>query len=123
MSLPEQRDSRRVILPGQALVRFHAAGQSFDRVPMANLSHGGCLTMIPFQDAGALCLDTPVADLVVSYPGMPANPIRARVAWTMAHAEGDTVAVGLQFLEMASDTRIALVALVDSVVLQQVQQR
>ena len=118
MSQPEQRDSRRVILPGPAQARFHAAGQAFDRVPLANLSHGGCLLMIPFQEAGALCLDTPVPELMLTYPGLPADPIRARVAWTMAHAEGDTVAVGLQFLDMASPTRIALVALVDSVILQ-----
>jgi hypothetical protein len=118
MSQPELRDSRRVILSGQAQVRFQAAGQLFDRIPMANLSHGGCLVMVPFQEAGALCLDTPVSDLMVTYPGMPANPITARVAWTMAHAEGDTVAVGLQFSEMSSDTRIALVALVDTVILE-----
>lgn len=118
MSQPEQRDSRRVILPGPAQARFHAADQTFDRVPLSNLSHGGCLLMIPFQEAGALCLDTPVSDLVITTPGMPADPIRARVAWTMAHAEGDTVAVGLQFLEMASPTRIALVALVDAAILQ-----
>ncbi|MBS1766710.1 MAG: PilZ domain-containing protein [Acidobacteria bacterium] len=118
MSQPEQRDSRRVILPGPAQARFRAADQIFDRVPLANLSHGGCLLMLPFQEAGALCLDTPVAELVITYPGMPADPIRARVAWTMAHSEGEAVAVGLQFLEMASPTRIALVALVDAVVLQ-----
>ena len=119
MSGPEKRDSRRIILPGSAIVRFRAAGQLFDRIPMANLSHGGCLAMVPFQEAGALGLNAPVKELVISYPGMPANPIAARVAWTMAHAEGDQVAVGLEFQEMASDTRIALVALVDSVVLQQ----
>ena len=119
MSGPEQRDSRRIILQGPAVVRFHAAGQLFDRIPMANLSHGGCMAMVPFEEAGALGLNTPVKELVISYPGMPANPISARVAWTMAHAEGDQVAVGLQFQEMASATRIALVALVDSVVLQQ----
>ena len=118
MSEPEKRDSRRVILPGPAQARFRAAGQTFDRVPLANLSHGGCLLMIPFQEAGALCLDTPVPELMITYPGMPAEPIRARVAWTMAHAEGDTVAVGLQFLEMGSPARIALVALVDAVILQ-----
>lgn len=123
MSQPEQRDSRRVILTGPAQVRFRAAGQAFDRLPLANLSHGGCLVMIPFQEAGSLCLDTPVSDLVITYPGLPANPISARVAWTMAHAEGDTVAVGVQFLEMARDTRIALVAVVDSAILQNAGRR
>jgi hypothetical protein len=118
MSLPELRDSRRVILDGQPQVRFRAAGQLFDRIPMANLSHGGCLVIIPFQEAGALCLDTPVAELVIFHPGMTANPITARVAWTMAHAEGDHVAVGLQFTGMAQDTRIALVAVVDSAILE-----
>lgn len=117
MSESELRDSRRVILDGQPQVRFKAAGQLFDRIPMANISHGGCLVMIPFQEAGALCLDTPVADLVIFHPGMTANPMTARVAWTMAHAEGDQVAVGLQFLEMTRDTRIALVAVVDSSIL------
>ena len=119
MSGSEQRDSRRIILKGPAVVRFQAAGQLFDRIPMANLSHGGCMAVVPFQEAGALGLNAPVRELVISYPGMPADPITARVAWTMAHAEGDQVAVGLQFQEMASATRIALVALVDSVVLQQ----
>lgn len=119
MSQPELRDSRRVILSGQAQVRFRAAGQVFDRIPLANISHGGCLAMVPFQEAGALCLDTPVSELVIFHPGMTANPISARVAWTMAHAEGDQVAVGLQFLEMASATRISLVAVVDSAILQQ----
>ncbi|HET8900541.1 MAG TPA: PilZ domain-containing protein [Holophagaceae bacterium] len=118
MSQPELRDSRRVILNGQPQVRFRAAGQIFDRIPLANLSHGGCLAIIPFQEAGALCLDTPVTELVIFHPGMTANPITARVAWTMAHAEGDQVAVGLQFKDMASDTRIALVAVVDSAVLE-----
>ncbi|HTL98616.1 MAG TPA: PilZ domain-containing protein [Holophagaceae bacterium] len=119
MSGSDKRDSRRVILKGPAVVRFQAAGRLFDRIPMANLSHGGCLAMVPFEDAGALCIDAPVRELMITYPGMPANPIVARVAWTMAHAEGDQVAVGLQFQEMTSDTRIALVALVDAVVLQQ----
>lgn len=123
MSQPEQRDSRRIILSGPAQVRFRAAGQAFDRLPLANLSHGGCLVMIPFETAGALCLDTPVTELVITYPGFPANPISARVAWTMAHAEGDTVAVGVHFQEMASDTRIALVALVDSTILQSAERR
>ena len=118
MSQPELRDSRRVILNGQPQVRFRAAGRLFDRIPLANLSHGGCLAIIPFQEAGALCLDTPVTELVIFHPGMTANPITARVAWTMAHAEGDQVAVGLQFAEMASDTRIALVAVVDSAILE-----
>lgn len=118
MSQPELRDSRRVILNGQPQVRFRAAGRIFDRIPLANLSHGGCLAIIPFQEAGALCLDTPVTELVIFHPGMTANPITARVAWTMAHAEGDQVAVGLQFEDMASDTRIALVAVVDSAVLE-----
>ena len=116
MSQAEKRDSRRVILQGPAMVRFRAAGQIFDRLPLANLSHGGCLAVVPFEEAGALCIDTPVTELVITYPGMPANPMAARVAWTMAHAEGDHVAVGLQFQEMASDTRIALVALVDSTI-------
>lgn len=119
MSQPESRDSRRVILSGQAQVRFRAAGQLFDRIPLANISHGGCLAMVPFQEAGALCLDTPVTELVIFHPGMTANPITARVAWTMAHAEGDQVAVGLQFQEMTSATRISLVAVVDSAILQQ----
>jgi len=118
MSQPELRDSRRVILQGQPQVRFRAAGRLFDRLPLANLSHGGCLAIVPFQEAGALCLDTPVTELVIFHPGMTANPITARVAWTMAHAEGDQVAVGLQFSEMASDTRIALVAVVDSAILE-----
>lgn len=118
MSQPESRDNRRVILQGQPQVRFRAAGHVFDRIPMANLSHGGCLAIVPFQEAGALCLDTPVTELVISHPGMTANPMTARVAWTMAHAEGDQVAVGLQFTEMASDTRIALVAVVDSAILE-----
>ena len=118
MSQPELRDSRRVILQGQPQVRFRAAGRLFDRLPLANLSHGGCLAIVPFQEAGALCLDTPVTELVILHPGMTANPITARVAWTMAHAEGDQVAVGLQFSEMASDTRIALVAVVDSAILE-----
>lgn len=118
MSQPELRDNRRVILQGQPQVRFRAAGQVFDRIPMANLSHGGCLTLVPFLEAGALCLDTPVTELVIFHPGMTANPITARVAWTMAHAEGDQVAVGLQFSDMASDTRIALVAVVDSAILE-----
>lgn len=117
MSQPELRDSRRVILQGQPQVRFRAAGQVFDRIPMANISHGGCLALVPFEEAGALCLDTPVTELVIFHPGMTANPISARVAWTMAHAEGDQVAVGLQFHDMASDTRIALVAVVDSIIL------
>ena len=118
MSQPESRDTRRVILSGQPQVRFRAAGQVFDRIPMVNLSHGGCMAMVPFQEAGALCLDTPVSELVISHPGLTANPMTARVAWTMAHAEGDQVAVGLQFAEMASDTRIALVAVVDSAILE-----
>ena len=118
MSQPELRDSRRVILQGQPQVRFRAAGQLFDRIPMANISHGGCLAIVPFQEAGALCLDTPVTELVIFHPGMTANPISARVAWTMAHAEGDQVAVGLQFREMTRDTRIALVAVVDSSILE-----
>jgi hypothetical protein len=118
MSQPELRDSRRVILQGQPQVRFRAAGQLFDRIPMANISHGGCLAIVPFQEAGALCLDTPVTELVIFHPGMTANPISARVAWTMAHAEGDQVAVGLQFKEMTRDTRIALVAVVDSSILE-----
>ena len=117
MSQPELRDNRRVILQGQPQVRFRAAGRLFDRIPMANLSHGGCLAIVPFEEAGALCLDTPVTELVIFHPGMTANPITARVAWTMAHAEGDQVAVGLQFSGMAHDTRIALVAVVDSAVL------
>ena len=117
MSESEKRDGRRVILPGQAQLRFKAAGQIFDRIPMANISHGGCLCMIPFQEAGAICLDTPVSELVIFHPGMTANPIAARVAWSMAHAEGDQVAVGLQFLAMGSDTRIALVAVIDSAIL------
>ena len=117
MSGPEQRDSRRIILQGQALVRFRAAGQTFDRLPLANLSHGGCLAIVPFDEAGALCINTPVTELMISYPGMPANPVAARVAWTMAHAEGDRVAIGIQFQEMTSDTRIALVALVDSTII------
>ena len=121
MSQPEQRDKRRTILPGNPQVRFRAAGQLFDRIPMANISHGGCLAMVPFQEAGALCLDTPVHELVILHPGMTANPIRARVAWTMAHAEGDEVAVGIEFEEMATDTRIALVAVVEAAVLQQKQ--
>lgn len=118
MSEPELRDSRRVILDGQPQVRFQAAGRLFDRIPLANISHGGCLVMIPFEEAGALCLDTPVADLVIFHPGMTANPMTARVAWSMAHSEGDQVAVGLQFLDMTSDTRIALVAVVDSSILE-----
>ena len=118
MGQAEQRDSRRIILKGPALVRFRAAGRLFDRLPLANLSHGGCLAIVPFEEAGALCIDAPVRELMITYPGMPANPIAARVAWTMAHAEGDQVAVGLQFQEMTSDTRIALVALVDAVVLE-----
>ncbi|HET6330753.1 MAG TPA: PilZ domain-containing protein [Holophagaceae bacterium] len=118
MSQPELRDNRRVILDGQPQVRFRAAGQLFDRIPLANLSHGGCLAIIPFQEAGALCLDTPVTELVIFHPGMTANPITARVAWTIAHAEGDQVAVGLQFNDMAHDTRIALVAVVDSAILE-----
>ncbi|HXC17107.1 MAG TPA: PilZ domain-containing protein [Holophagaceae bacterium] len=118
MSQPELRDSRRVILDGQPQVRFRAAGQLFDRIPLANLSHGGCLVIVPFQAAGALCLGAPVAELVIFHPGMTANPITARVAWTMAHAEGDQVAVGLQFNDMAHDTRIALVAVVDSAILE-----
>jgi hypothetical protein len=118
MSQPELRDNRRVILQGQPQVRFRAAGQVFDRIPMANLSHGGCLVLVPFQEAGALCLNTPVSELMMFHPGMTANPITARVAWTMAHAEGDQVAVGLQFEDMASDTRIALVAVVDSAILE-----
>ncbi|HZU52478.1 MAG TPA: PilZ domain-containing protein [Holophagaceae bacterium] len=118
MSQPELRDNRRVILQGQPQVRFRAAGQIFDRIPMANLSHGGCLVLVPFQEAGALCLNTPVSELMMFHPGMTANPITARVAWTMAHAEGDQVAVGLQFEDMASDTRIALVAVVDSAILE-----
>lgn len=118
MSQPELRDSRRVILQGQPQARFQAAGQAFDRLPLANLSHGGCLVLVPFQEAGALCLDTPVSDLVLLHPGLTANPITARVAWTMAHAEGDQVAVGLHFRDMASDTRIALVAVVDSAILE-----
>ena len=117
MSGSDKRDSRRVILQGPALVRFRAAGQLFDRLPLANISHGGCLAMVPFEAAGALCVNTPVSELMITYPGMPADPVSARVAWTMAHAEGDQVAVGLQFQEMRSDTRIALVALVDSVIL------
>lgn len=118
MSQPDLRDSRRVILQGQPQVRFRAGGQVFDRIPLANISHGGCLAIVPFQEAGALCLDTPVTELVIFHPGMTANPITARVAWTMAHAEGDQVAVGLQFREMSSDTRIALVAVVDSSILE-----
>lgn len=118
MSQSEKRDSRRVVLPGSPQVRFRAAGQTFDRIPLANLSHGGCLAMVPFQEAGALCLDMPITELVLFHPGLTANPITARIAWTMAHAEGDQVAVGFQFLEMASDTRIALVAVVDSAILE-----
>ncbi len=123
MSQPEMRDGRRVILEGQPQVRFRAAGQIFDRIPLANISHGGCLVMVPFQEAGALCLNTPVQELVIFHPGMTANPMTARVAWTMAHAEGDQVAVGLHFEEMTSATRIALVAVVDSLILQDKKRR
>ncbi len=118
MSQPEKRDSRRVVLPGNPQARFRAAGQLFDRIPLANLSHGGCLAMVPFQEAGSLCLDMPITELVLFHPGLTANPITARVAWTMAHAEGDQVAVGFEFKDMASDTRIALVAVVDSAILE-----
>ena len=94
MSQPESRDTRRVILSGQPQVRFRAAGQVFDRIPMVNLSHGGCMAMVPFQEAGALCMGTPVTELVISHPGLTANPMTARVAWSMAQAEGNQVAVG-----------------------------
>ncbi len=118
MSQSEKRDSRRVVLSGNPQVRFRAAGQIFDRIPLANLSHGGCLAMVPFQEAGSLCLNMPITELVLFHPGLTANPITARVAWTMAHAEGDQVAVGLEFQDMAHDTRIALVAVVDAVILE-----
>ena len=76
------------------------------------------MAMVPFQEAGALCMGTPVTELVISHPGLTANPMTARVAWSMAQAEGDQVAVGLQFAEMSSDTRIALVAVVDSAIME-----
>ena len=114
----EKRDARRVILPGPPMLRFHAGGQAFENIPMANLSHGGCLALIPSVQAGFFETDLVMEDLVILHPGVFANPIKARVAWVMG-AKDDTAAVGIQFLEMSSETRISLVSAVDAEILGQ----
>ncbi|HJU84214.1 MAG TPA: PilZ domain-containing protein [Holophagaceae bacterium] len=119
---PEKRDARRVILPGPPHLRFHAGGQGFENIPMANLSHGGCLALVPSIQAGVFRSDLVIEDLVILHPGVFANPIKARVAWIMG-AKDDTAAVGLQFLEMSSETRISLVSAVDAEIIGRIEER
>ena len=112
----QRRDARRVILGGEARLRFHAGELAYEGIPLANLSHSGCLALLPAVQARALVANMILEDLTILYPGIYANPIRARVAWAMG-SKDDTAAVGLQFLDMSSETRISLVSVIDAAIL------
>lgn len=115
----QRRDARRVFLEGEPKLRFQLRGESFDGVPMGNISHGGCLVMLPEERSHAIQTDDIVEGLAILHPGIHPGPIRCRVAWVMGGKLGDTIAVGLQFLEMSSETRITVVAAVDAAILAQ----
>ncbi len=84
--------------------------------PLANLGHGWSLAPLPSAPGQGLGADTLFEDLTIHHPAIKANPIRARVAWAMG-SKDDTSALGIQFLDMDSETRISLVAAVDAVIL------
>ena len=115
-AVPNRRDARRVILDRAAQLSFTAAGRAFLGVPLANLSHGGCLALLPSDQARDLVTDTLLEDLTIHHPGIKPNPIRARIAWCMG-SKDDTSALGIQFLDMESETRISLVATIDAAIL------
>ncbi|HJW10089.1 MAG TPA: PilZ domain-containing protein [Holophagaceae bacterium] len=118
-----RRDARRVILPTQATLSFQLGGQRLENLSMANISHGGCLAMIPTTiSQGAvkefLVRGAFLPDLRIHYPGIEAAPIVGRVAWSMG-SDQETQAIGIQFVEMDSSTRISIVATVDAAIIDQ----
>ena len=118
-----RREARRVVLPGKARLCFWCGGRPFMLIPLGNISHGGCLGLLPSSEGKLLQPGMAIEDMVILHAGHVIHPIQARVMWCLGDDSNDRVAVGFQFQEMSSATRIALVSTIDGAIIDQVVER
>lgn len=116
---PEVRRYERSSTGSGYQVGFRCGGLRFAGLPVATLSAGGCSFAAPealvtlldrLEDGGSF------EEVVLEHEGLPREPMRARVAYTLGR---HPLMVGLEFLEVSPSLRTLLLNQVHALIQQQ----
>ena len=97
----DKRLHLRVAPEPQCKARFQLGNRSYENITVANLGPDGCCMQIPAQSVEGLTELSLLEGLQLTDPGLPAEPVRGRVAWI--HGEDKTrpgfLETGVQFMD------------------------
>lgn len=87
-------------------VHFHHQRRHFQRLPMANLSVGGCCVRIPPGEVEGLDHGAPLSMLRLQHPNLPNVPLLGRITWIMgkqADCASGIALLGIEFVNPNPD--------------------
>jgi len=93
----ENRRNSRVAVTGQCRARFQTGGKPFNNIEVANLGRDGCCLTGTTKGMEKLTDRVMLENLELIHPGLPKDPVTARVVWVDRHGQG--VSTGVQFID------------------------